>query len=244
MKLYAPEYYKKFQCIADKCSHSCCIGWEIDIDNSTLGKYKQLSDGYGAVIADSISNDETPHFRLCENDRCPHLDERGLCRIILNVGEDHLCDICRLHPRFFNYTDVAEVGLGMSCEEAARLILSSPDYALMEEIGDTDAISDDVDFDGRAERGKIYAILQDKTTDYEKKTAELYRRYAIDVGDDSEWTEILGSLEYLDERHREMFLGYSSALRPSGKDEYLERFLAYFIYWSSGRWKWPGKGRR
>ena len=25
-------------------------------------------------------------------------------------------------------------------------------------------------------------------------------------------------------------MGYSSALRPSGKDEYLERFLAYFIY--------------
>ena len=35
MKLYAPEYYKQFQCIADKCTHSCCIGWEIDIDEIT-----------------------------------------------------------------------------------------------------------------------------------------------------------------------------------------------------------------
>ena len=230
MKLYAPEYYKKFQCIADKCSHSCCIGWEIDIDNSTLEKYKQLSDGYGNTIRDSISNDDTPHFSLCENDRCPHLDERGLCRIILNVGEDYLCDICRLHPRFFNYTDVAEVGLGMSCEEAARLILTSPDYADIEEVGEVDYYPDDVDYNGRAERSKIYAILQERECDYESRLEKICRQYSIETGDDCEWRKTLDSLEYLDEGHRELFSGYSSSLRPSGMDEYLERFLAYFIY--------------
>ena len=36
MKLFAPEYYKQFKCIADKCTHSCCIGWEIDIDEEAL----------------------------------------------------------------------------------------------------------------------------------------------------------------------------------------------------------------
>ena len=28
-----PDYYKEFQCIADQCEHSCCIGWEIDVDD-------------------------------------------------------------------------------------------------------------------------------------------------------------------------------------------------------------------
>ena len=42
MKLYAPEYYKKFRCIADRCEHSCCNGWEIDIDSATLARYKTL----------------------------------------------------------------------------------------------------------------------------------------------------------------------------------------------------------
>ena len=52
--------------------------------------------------------------------------------------------------------DLAEVGIGMSCTEGARLILCSPDYDVMEEIGEVDALADGVDFDGRAERGKIY----------------------------------------------------------------------------------------
>ena len=39
MKEVFPNYYKKFKCIADKCKHNCCIGWEIDIDNDTLEFY-------------------------------------------------------------------------------------------------------------------------------------------------------------------------------------------------------------
>ena len=41
MKLFAPEYYKDFVCIADRCKHSCCVGWEIDVDKDTLEKYKK-----------------------------------------------------------------------------------------------------------------------------------------------------------------------------------------------------------
>ena len=230
MKLYAPKYYKKFRCIADKCEHSCCIGWEIDIDESTLLKYESLENGYGAVIRESISTEGAPHFSLASADRCPHLDENGLCKIIMNAGEGYLCDICREHPRFYNYTSVAEVGLGMSCREAARLILCSRDYAEMERIGDVCADFDGIDFDGRAERGEIYSILQDATSDYTEKLEKIYRRYGISVGEDNLWLEAIGSLEYLYAEHRDLFMNYSSASRPCGKDEYLERFLAYLVY--------------
>ena len=161
MKLFAPKYYKAFRCIADKCSHSCCIGWEIDVDIDTLARYEGLGEGYGDVIKKSIDREDTPHFRLGENERCPHLDECGLCRIISELGEEYLCDICREHPRFYNYTKVAEVGVGMSCPEAARLILSSPDFAGMEEVGEVDAKPDDVLFDGRSARNELYAILKE-----------------------------------------------------------------------------------
>ena len=230
MKLYAPKYYKRFHCIADKCEHSCCIGWEIDIDEDTLQAYQAMKDGYGAVIAESVSMEETPHFKLCEGDRCPHLDERGLCKIILNLGEDYLCHICREHPRFYNFTGVAEVGIGMSCPEAARIVLSSPDYAAFDCIGDVDALADDIIFDGRAERGKLYAILQDESLDYATRLAKIGEIYSIEAKEDGQWLEILRSLEYLDEAHKPMFLCYSSGNRPTGKDAYLERFLAYAIY--------------
>ena len=132
MKLYAPKYYKQFKCIADKCRHSCCVGWEIDVDPDAMEKYASLSGGYSGKIRASIDVGETPHFRLAENEKCPHLDEHGLCRIISEYGEGFLCDICREHPRFYNDTiHGKEVGIGMSCEEAARIILSSGEYREM-----------------------------------------------------------------------------------------------------------------
>lgn len=230
MKLYAPKYYQRFKCIADRCEHSCCVGWEIDIDRESLARYQCLEGRYGDAIRDSISMEDTPHFKLGEGDRCPHLDSRGLCRIILNVGEDYLCDICREHPRFYNYTSVAEVGIGMSCTEAARLILSSLDYAQMEQVGEVSADPDGIDFDGREARGKIYAILQDTTRGYADRLAIVYSAYAIDVREDGEWLKILDSLEYLDGDHKSIFMKYSSHRRPKGCDEYLDRFLAYLIY--------------
>ena len=42
MKEYIPDYYKDFQCIADKCKDSCCIGWEIMIDSKSYKKYQNV----------------------------------------------------------------------------------------------------------------------------------------------------------------------------------------------------------
>ena len=39
MKIIVPDYYKDFKCLAGDCKHSCCIGWEVDIDADTL-EYK------------------------------------------------------------------------------------------------------------------------------------------------------------------------------------------------------------
>lgn len=232
MKLYAPKYYKDFRCIADKCEHSCCIGWEIDIDEDSLKKYRRLKGGYGAVVRNSVATSPTPHFKLGAGDRCPHLDARGLCKIILTLGEDYLCDICREHPRFYNYTDAVEVGLGMSCGEAARIILSSPDYAEMEELGEVGIEADGVDFDGRAARSEIYAILSDPAHGYSGALSKVYTAYAVDAGEDGEWLEILDGLEYLNAEHKPLFMRYSSENRPEGEDavRYLERFFAYLVY--------------
>lgn len=125
MKIYAPEYYGDFHCIADKCKHSCCIGWEIDIDEDTYKKYSAVESSLrGKLDRSIVSSGETHCFCLDENDRCPFLNSEGLCEIILMLGEDYLSQICRDHPRFRNfYKDRTEIGLGLSCEEAARLIL-------------------------------------------------------------------------------------------------------------------------
>ena len=40
MKVIMPSYYPNFACIAGACRHSCCVGWEIDIDEDRLTEYR------------------------------------------------------------------------------------------------------------------------------------------------------------------------------------------------------------
>lgn len=158
MKEIFPNYYDKFTCIAGDCKHNCCIGWEIDIDDSTMEFYKSMDTEMGRRIRASIEG-EPPHFILGAGERCPFLNDEGLCNIICACGEDALCDICYLHPRFRNfYTDFAETGLGLCCEEAARIILSEhePFSVLMPE----DATSSEEEELFFARRQAVFDILQ------------------------------------------------------------------------------------
>ncbi len=122
-----PFYYNNFRCIADKCKDNCCIGWEIDIDEKTADRYKAITGNFGKRLKDNINYGDQPSFILGENERCPFLNNCNLCDIITELGENSLCQICSDHPRYYEwYGNIKEGGLGMCCEEAARIILSSP----------------------------------------------------------------------------------------------------------------------
>lgn len=128
MKETAPNYYKDFKCIADKCRHSCCVGWEIDIDEDSLDRYRAIEGEMGRRLASCIEeNEDGAHFALDANERCPFLNENGLCDLYTALGEDSLCEICTEHPRFRNFfADRTEIGIGLCCEAAAKLILEQP----------------------------------------------------------------------------------------------------------------------
>ncbi len=234
MKLFAPKYYKKFTCIADKCTHSCCIGWEIDIDEETAKKYFSLDKGYGKIIKSSIEIGEAPHFLLEKDERCPHLDERGLCRIICELGEEYLCEICREHPRFYNTSRFGrEAGLGMACEEAARIILSSDEYDVFEEIGNVCGEPKEKELDTSQMREKIYSVLKNDHLSYSEKLEKIYGDFDASpkIINDEDWRNLISELEYLDGSHKELFLQYSSDLHLSENHEKeAERALAYFIF--------------
>ena len=233
MKLFAPSYYLKFKCIADRCKHSCCAGWEIDIDDSAIHRYERAAGGYFEKIKKSIDYSDTPHFCLV-GERCPHLSDSGLCRIITELSEDWLAEICREHPRFYNDTAKGrEVGLGMACEEAARLILEAENYRERVDIGDVSGECGGFEFDAVNEREKLYALLSDERTPYETRLGMLWKKYGASpkIHTDAEWRELLSSLEYLDCEHKDMFSVYSSSPKtPVKYEKMLERFLAYLVY--------------
>ena len=125
MKLRVPEYYKEFKCIADKCKDTCCKSWEIDIDKKTSCFYASVKGDFGRKLENNISKTEPKHFILNNNGKCPFLNECNLCEIFIKLGEENLCDICSIHPRYFEwFANIKEGGIGLCCEEAARIILS------------------------------------------------------------------------------------------------------------------------
>lgn len=120
MKTATLDYYNRFKCIADKCGDSCCIGWEIDIDEESLKRYLGESGKLGEDLRKNISESS---FILDKKERCPFLYENGLCRLICEKGEDYLCEICSNHPRYYEYyDDFCDKGAGICCEEACRLL--------------------------------------------------------------------------------------------------------------------------
>lgn len=121
--------FQGFRCIASACGDNCCIGWEIDIDEDSLERYRRVSGPLGERLARSIAagEDGSAHFRLTEGERCPLLRADGLCGLYCQLGEGALCEICRQHPRFHNFYGgfLRESGLGLCCEEAGRLLFSA-----------------------------------------------------------------------------------------------------------------------
>ncbi len=121
-----PTFYDDFSCLADRCHHSCCRGWEIDIDPVTADLYQSLPTPIGDLIRSNIAvTNEGASFRLTEDERCPFLQKDGLCQLILQAGDDILCDICTNHPRFFVMAgDIELGGVGLSCEKSVELLLA------------------------------------------------------------------------------------------------------------------------
>ena len=124
MSIY-PDFFERFACRAGDCRHSCCRGWEIDVDSESDEYYKVVPGELGDKLRRSISRDaEGAHFVLTGDGRCPFLRADGLCELILKLGEDALCDICALHPRFYeDLGDTELCGLGLSCEAVCALLL-------------------------------------------------------------------------------------------------------------------------
>ena len=180
MKIYVPDYYPRFRCIADRCRHSCCIGWEIDIDPETMAQYRKTAGQTGLKLRRSIALFPDPHFILTAGERCPFLTDRNLCELIQQ--EIPLCQICTDHPRFRNYwSDRVEMGLGLACEEAARIILTSPGPLQLIPAGENEEAAEtpsEEETELRRYRDRLIASIQERGPLARLKEYLLYRHLA------------------------------------------------------------------
>ncbi len=135
MKVFTPNYYRDFHCIASACPDSCCKEWEVDVDKDAAAFYRSLEGPLGDRLRQVLKDTDEGTVMTIENRRCPMWRQDGLCRIQAELGHDALCQVCRDFPRLrHDYGDFVELGLELSCPEAARLILSQDQSFTSEEI--------------------------------------------------------------------------------------------------------------
>jgi len=231
MKVF-PDYYPLFKCIGGACRHNCCIGWEIDIDEDTLALYETVDGPLGERLKNCISHKDTPHFILSAGERCPFLNEHNLCDIITCLGEEALCDICAVHPRFVNETEGrTELGLGLCCEAAGELFLSRTEMPrLLPATAPRTPLTD--------EREVLFTILFDRSLPLWERLERLSEHYGLSYTFDPIRTaERYLALEHLEKQWPERLARLRLPLDPAPFARYMqareteyEQLAAYLLY--------------
>jgi lysine-N-methylase len=116
----------------------------VPVDQPTYEKYQSLPAGpLRTLISDSVVKIEqsapsgkdsgnTPIFAqilMNSANQCPMLTGERLCRIQGELGPEMLAHTCATYPRIVHQVGgLKETALTLSCPEAARLVLLSPDF--------------------------------------------------------------------------------------------------------------------
>ena len=211
MRYLKPHYYDKFVCTAGDCPDSCCAGWQIMIDETSLERYGNEKSEFGTRLRNSIDWDEECFYQ--NNRRCAFLNEENLCDLYKALGPDSLCDTCRMYPRHTEeYEGLRELSLSLSCPEAARIILSCKEpVRFLEEEDDLEDDFEEFDFMMFSQledtRDVLFSILQDRSLPLTLRMSaseQLTEQYQIRVEEQKEYEidELLRSCEALHQRKK------------------------------------------
>lgn len=253
-----PDFFDEFKCICGRCTDNCCIGWEIDIDDFTYEGYCNMNTDFSNKIEENIieAPDGSRCFKLGEGERCPFLNKDNLCDIIINCGEDAICDICREHPRFYEwFPGVTECGLGLSCEEVCRILLEKDGFFQLVEYNDgkkielsakEDVVESDTYILTSALRLQFFEILRDEDFSLEEKMVKILEKTQAFTGEnikikndtnlidayektepiDDAWTSFLGDLKSA----LQEITDTKALWNDNENNKLYSRVLAYIIY--------------
>lgn len=205
MILRVPDYYEEFSCIAGDCRHSCCIGWEIDIDEDTYAYYKSIGGALGERLATYMymTEDNEHSFQLESNGYCPFLNKDKLCDICIALGEEALSEVCTEYPRFsIEYGNVLQKCLSLSCEEVGRILFfkDAPvqivDHYMPDDTSDADELEDEWIPAMEQMQKQAIALLQDRSRDIWTRM----REYLLPICEDE--CDATGKYTYQDFKSR------------------------------------------
>ena len=126
MLVRVPDYFDQFACLAGDCPHSCCIGWEVVIDEDTARRYRAEPGPLGEKLRAAMQFDGEDVCFPLDDGRCPFLNRENLCEIHCTLGAEATSVTCQEHPRFIEeYGPFKEITLSAACPKANELLLGS-----------------------------------------------------------------------------------------------------------------------
>ena len=112
MRITEPDYFERFHCLADGCPDSCCKEWEVQVDEASAARYRDLPGALGEDLRRVMREEDGEIYITISDNRCPMWRCDGLCRIQAELGEAALGKTCREFPRLtHDYGDFVELGL-------------------------------------------------------------------------------------------------------------------------------------
>ncbi|SHH72922.1 flagellin lysine-N-methylase [Clostridium grantii] len=187
MKIRVPDYFKNFRCIASECEDTCCAGWEVVIDDDTYNHYQEVKLDFGKRLRNEIVHKDGENVFVLKGNNCPFLNENKMCDIYSEIGEDSLCYTCKQYPRYMEeFGGLREVGISLSCPEAARLILNDSSKTEFKVSENQEGITSYNDIDAMFYinlmrcRKSIIDILQNREIDLDKRAC-LVLKFASEI---------------------------------------------------------------
>ena len=230
MKIRVPEYFKDFKCIASKCEDTCCAGWGIVIDDATYARYKNVQGEFGDRLRSEIVHESGENIFVLKGNNCPFLNEEKTCDIYINIGEENLCYTCQQYPRYTEeFGSLREVGISLSCPEAARIMLNNSKKVEFELSENNEVVSSYNDINAQLfiellqSRKIVMDIIQDRTIDLRKRAALalLFVDEIQEKIDESEIKEIKSVREkYLDKGFLEELINELEEYRDNEGSKY------------------------
>ncbi|MEM6161048.1 flagellin lysine-N-methylase [Erwinia sp. P6884] len=135
-----PLFVSAFKCIGNECRDHCCKGWDITLDKPTVNRYLKSSQieikllATENIITTRKSYGSWGKMKLNAAGNCAFMDESRLCKVHSTLGASALSPTCASYPRVANtFKYEQQKSLTLSCPEATRQLLSSPDSMLFEQ---------------------------------------------------------------------------------------------------------------
>lgn len=136
--MLVPDYYAEFHCIGSACEESCCVGWNIPLDEVSYRRYQacrhqELTPLFREALIENTdvqtrSKENVAALKCSSDGRCLLLQSDDLCSIHRLLGEEALSNTCATFPRYVNlFGGKMELSLGIACPEAARRVLLHPE---------------------------------------------------------------------------------------------------------------------